>query len=448
LKALLKKLSLRGRRNRRGLIFIIALGVIIILAGLVLSFAQNMRSEATASANRLSQLQADAIELGAEQWMMAQVDLNASSTSSSSGAGGTSSSSGTSTPDSWTLVYNTPAEAVQTGNGYFWLIRPNENSDQEYDYGIQDESGKLNLNVASLYTVSNTTSTSEFSNLPTNVTQDIIDAMADWMNPEAKASTDGAETDYYNGLAEPYDAKNQPFETVDELLLVRGVTLPVLYGFDLNRDGVVTDAERTKAQSDGQDYSAVNDTRGIARYLTVFSSGGTALQTANAGGGGGGGRGGGRTGGGGGGAAATTTTPKVGLVNLNTASENVMMAMGLTQQQADAIMTARTGAAMASLADVQQALSGASPPATFLQQSTLSSYQYSADIVAVSGDGRAYKRVKIVVDCTQTPCKIIYRRDLTGLGWPLDEQIRTSLRSGQGIQPGTAGSNVSSMGTH
>jgi hypothetical protein len=66
------------------------------------------------------------------------------------------------------------------------------------------------------------------------------------------------------------------------------------------------------------------------------------------------------------------------------------------------------------------------------------SYQYSADIVAVSGDGRAFKRVRIVVDASPTsttsttapPPHIIYRRDLTGYGWPLDPQIRQQLRAG------------------
>ena len=47
---------------------------------------------------------------------------------------------------------------------------------------------------------------------------------------------------------------------------------------------------------------------------------------------------------------------------------------------------------------------------------------FSADIVAVSQDGRAFKRVRIVIDGTNTPAKIIYRRDLTSAGWPLGEQ--------------------------
>ncbi|HEY8668943.1 MAG TPA: hypothetical protein VIL86_20005 [Tepidisphaeraceae bacterium] len=64
---------------------------------------------------------------------------------------------------------------------------------------------------------------------------------------------------------------------------------------------------------------------------------------------------------------------------------------------------------------------------------TARSSQYSADIVAVAGDGRAYKRVRIVVDVRQTPAKIIYRKDLTALGWPLPREIQTSLRSGKGL---------------
>ena len=67
---------------------------------------------------------------------------------------------------------------------------------------------------------------------------------------------------------------------------------------------------------------------------------------------------------------------------------------------------------------------------------TNKSYQYSADIVAISGTGKSFKRVRIVVDGRSTPAKIIYRKDLTDLGFPPDlEVIRQSLREGIPLEP-------------
>ncbi len=40
----------------------------------------------------------------------------------------------------------------------------------------------------------------------------------------------GAESDYYTSLPNPYKAKNAPFDTIEELLLVKGVTSEILYG--------------------------------------------------------------------------------------------------------------------------------------------------------------------------------------------------------------------------
>jgi hypothetical protein len=70
---------------------------------------------------------------------------------------------------------------------------------------------------------------------------------------------------------------------------------------------------------------------------------------------------------------------------------------------------------------------------------TGSSTVYSADIVTVSQDGRAFKRVKIVVDASSGTPQIVYRRDMTESGWPLDRAIRESLRNGHGL-PDTNGS--------
>ena len=61
------------------------------------------------------------------------------------------------------------------------------------------------------------------------------------------------------------------------------------------------------------------------------------------------------------------------------------------------------------------------------------SYQYSADILSVSGDGRAFRRARYVIDVSGSTPRVVYRQDLTHLGWPLDREILTRLRSGEDL---------------
>ena len=58
---------------------------------------------------------------------------------------------------------------------------------------------------------------------------------------------------------------------------------------------------------------------------------------------------------------------------------------------------------------------------------TTKSFQFTADIAAVGPLGRGYRRVKFVFDITDGTPKIIYRQDLSRLGWALGEKARTTF---------------------
>jgi hypothetical protein len=58
---------------------------------------------------------------------------------------------------------------------------------------------------------------------------------------------------------------------------------------------------------------------------------------------------------------------------------------------------------------------------------TVQSYQFTADIAAVGPYGRGYRRVKFVFDITEGTPKILYRQDLSRLGWALGENVREQL---------------------
>lgn len=65
--------------------------------------------------------------------------------------------------------------------------------------------------------------------------ENIVDAIKDWIdNPDNDDVTGwgGAEDSYYQSLERPYPCKNAPFEFLEELLLVRGITRELFYGSD------------------------------------------------------------------------------------------------------------------------------------------------------------------------------------------------------------------------
>jgi len=96
----------------------------------------------------------------------------------------------------------------------------------ELQIAIEEESGKLNLNYVSppngeyegMYAAQVTTRLFRKLDLST----DLIDALADWVDLNETPHPGGGEDVYYRGLKPSYGAKNAALETVEELALVRG----------------------------------------------------------------------------------------------------------------------------------------------------------------------------------------------------------------------------------
>ncbi|MCA9242332.1 MAG: general secretion pathway protein GspK [Phycisphaerales bacterium] len=138
-------------------------------------------------------------------------------------------------------------------------------------FGPTPESAKLNINVASDEQIA-ALITPILTDLQIDNVEQIIDAILDWRDDDDEARANGAETEYYSTLEPPYAVKNGPFDTVEELLLVKNVTAAILYGEDVNRNGILDQNE-----DDGDASFPFYDNAdgilnpGIAPFLTVWS---------------------------------------------------------------------------------------------------------------------------------------------------------------------------------
>jgi general secretion pathway protein K len=100
----------------------------------------------------------------------------------------------------------------------------------DYAVRITDESGKIDMNTL------NDTSGIILKTLLMNMgvqdenTDTIVDSILDWKDADDLVRLHGAESDYYMSLPNPYKAKNANFDTLEELLLVKGVTYEIFYG--------------------------------------------------------------------------------------------------------------------------------------------------------------------------------------------------------------------------
>jgi type II secretory pathway component PulK len=135
----------------------------------------------------------------------------------------------------------------------------------------------------------------------------------------------------------------------------------------------------------------------------------------------------------------TTGTYVYGRVNVNTASAVVLACLlggdlGTAQQLVSYRQSNPNN--LASIAWIIDALGQNSPDAlTALEAGdfiTTQSYQFTADIAALGPYNRGYRRVKYIFDTSDGTPRIIYRQDLTHLGWALGKTVRQNLFAAKG----------------
>lgn len=171
--------------------------------------------------------------------------------------------------------------------GNFTVLSPAINSDgytAGIRYGLENESARLNLNtliMADDYAENG--GRTLLMALP-GMTEHEADAIMDWIDEDDDTREYGAEYDYYEGLSSPYTPTNGPFNTVEELLLVRGVSPQLLFGADVNRNGMIDSHEQAALSAVQQiaDLTATAESaadnmisgsleRGWSSYLTLYS---------------------------------------------------------------------------------------------------------------------------------------------------------------------------------
>ena len=431
------------KNQRKGSVLIIVLWISLGLVTIALLFGHSMMLEFRAAENRASGWQAEqAIEAGLRYAIYLIKNLEE--------------------PGSIPVLETFQAGPVALGEGYFWYIgRANSYlSSVEPFFGIQDEASKLNLNTA----------TAEMLEVLPYMTSQFAAAIIDWRDEDEDPTENGAESETYLQLTPAYEAKNAPFDSIDELHMVYGAQPEFLYGEDINRNGVLdlnendgdityppdnqdgrldpgileyvtvyttkpdTEAEGSQAidlnnDEDDQLEELLEETFGSERADEISTPGGnttydSVLEYYNASGmsseefaqieG-----------------RLTVSNDEIegGLINVNTASEAVLACVpGIGIENAGSVVAQRQSndpgtSTVTWISDIldEEAVDEASP---YLTGTTS---HYLIDLAAVGRGGKGYRRTQFIIETSGQEPTIVARKNLPRLGWALGEQTRLQL---------------------
>lgn len=253
----------RDVARRPGMVLVVVLVVIVVLSLSAYTFSQIMITHRDSARMNGRQLQSRAlVDSGVDSVRMFLTQAE----SARDEAGG---------------IYDNPTrfrgmtilqDADPTERGNFSVIAPKLDQDDNLGgvrYGLEDESARLNLN-ALLFADKQSAGSGRtlLMGLP-GMTEEIADAILDALDEDDEPREYGCEREYYSGLTPPYAPRNGQFTTVEELLLVRGVTPDLLFGQDQNRNGVIDPHE--SAMGGGMDGGDATMVRGWSAYLTLYS---------------------------------------------------------------------------------------------------------------------------------------------------------------------------------
>ena len=263
-----------GRSAARGVALIVVLWVMVILSFLCVSFTREMVLEAESSRYFVDQAQAQLAAASAVA--RARIALATYQGDPSDPSAGllldnpgefrwvplTEETGRTWGSSPAASLASRRAGSVAPSEAYYSLVGKRYDSDDDLAFGLIDEAAKLNVNTASWESL---------ARLP-EMTDELAQAIVDFRDADSDPLPYGAEDEYYETLEQPYRAKNAPFETLEELLLVKGINSAMLYGEDTNQNGVLDPWENDGNASTPDDDQDSELDRGLAAYVTVYSS--------------------------------------------------------------------------------------------------------------------------------------------------------------------------------
>ena len=120
-------------------------------------------------------------------------------------------------------------KALQEGYfdiGEFAVPGPNDTKERKISFGFKDEESKINLNAVTQVNFKILSQLIVLLGFDEEIGDTIAASVVDWRDADKDVSLTslGAEDDFYMNLEKPYHCKDKPLESVEELLLVNGVT--------------------------------------------------------------------------------------------------------------------------------------------------------------------------------------------------------------------------------
>jgi hypothetical protein len=253
-----------NHRKRRGIVLVLVLVVVAILAISTLSFCDLMLNQRRATQTSGQQIQTRVLAESGAELARQFLDRNADDRAD---AGGIYDNSRRFRD----VVVDDAADPRDRGRFTIVAPRIEDRVIVGMRYGLQDESTRLNLRtILQMDKKSPGAAKTMLMGLP-GMTEEISDAILDWIDADDTARDQGAEAEYYASLTPPYAPRNAPPESIEELLLVRGVTPQLLFGLDATRLGYAASSS-ADGTIEGVDNSDGSMDHGWAAYLTLYSA--------------------------------------------------------------------------------------------------------------------------------------------------------------------------------
>jgi type II secretory pathway component PulK len=261
----------RRKQRRQGFIIVIATIVILLVSLAAYSFLAMMVSENKAARAQGDQLQAACVAFSGREYLAAILELPRSRRPQESAMDSLDDLYRGVLVDGESELRESLADTDEREGRFSLLVADsNEMESKSYRFGYENESRKLNLAALVQWDQQRDGAGREaLMNLP-GMDESTADAILDWCDADDTSRALGAESEYYSGLEPPYQPRNGTPASLEELLLVRGVTREQLFGADLNANFRI-DPFESELLSDQATANTGEQDLPWSSYLTVWS---------------------------------------------------------------------------------------------------------------------------------------------------------------------------------